>query len=109
MNKFDCKKYIAQWNGVPVDDIQSLFYGEVEFFAIKELGGVVMGRKRYIGKGEADQYAAFRDGKLIAGPIVRSGNRSRRPILDVIWGNLSFGFEYSDRSEDNGRYQVWIL
>ncbi len=109
MTEFDCKQYIAQWCNVPVDDIPSLFYGDVEFFAIKELGGVVMGRLRYVGKGEADQYAAFRDGELIAGPIVYSGNQNRLPVLDIIWGKLSFGFEYTDRHEDDGRYQVWIL
>jgi hypothetical protein len=109
MPEFDWKKHYANHDEIDVDDIQSLFYGDVEFFSVKELGGVVMGRKRYSSGNDAPQYAAFRDGKLIAGPNVKRGHQNRIPILAVIWGKLSFGFEYPDRHLDDGRYQVWIL
>lgn len=71
---------------------------------------LILVSKQNLGPYDAPRFAVVDlTGNLIAGPIVQAGNVNRRVFFGELWGDLCFGFEYTDRHEEDGRYEVWTL
>ena len=81
-----------------------------QYLEIDRQSGLILVSKQNLGPQDAPRFAVIDlAGNLIAGPIVQAGNENRKVFFGELWGDLCFGFEYTDRHEENGRYGVWTL